>query len=565
VKALIAALSAWLVLAGLSWILATTAGQDMNRTLSLCGLYLLPAMAVMYTVKYATEAPEVRFASTTIPSLMVMAWIIVLILAQGRAETNPAEAIDLGVAFGFAAILAAIMLVKTRAFPEWHTVRAVGVNFAIPAITGAVLVWTYEHNTKAIASRAEARWAQIGMPLDEFEKSIRASQENAGSQALRRALREEVGSHFYRDDTAMGAQEPDIPASKVAEHLFEQAHELLNQNLPASDDVELSPQQISVIQSMAPALEENYRRILASAPPTWNSDPHDGYSISVPNFLGLRKFAQVTAADALCRFAAGDSEAAAQAVDAGLRVSDGLRREPTLVSLMLGVSVDALLAAKQVRLPAEQDGLEKVARDTSILRTELLRRLQMEGWASLRFSDQIVDDVTRTQTGLDFLPRWAQLRLSAPIARRQSALASLNGAGHAAIQKSVDTFADPEFGARADEAISRANPCILDSNVIRAAMRIHVTLLLREQAALIREVRTRLAAGLPVESRDSVVLPNLRWELKADLDKKTVSTRLDHAPEWITNHTVAPDDFWILPLDGSVAWQFHRPKNTTSR
>jgi hypothetical protein len=102
-------------------------------------------------------------------------------------------------------------------------------------------------------------------------------------------------------------------------------------------------------------------------------------------------------------------------------------------------------------------------------------------------------------------------------------------------------------------------PSIMEPNTVRAIMRIHATLLLREQIELIRDTRARLAAGRPVESRDSGVLPGVRWELIANAEKGTVATRLAGAPEWIVKKVVAPDEFWMLPLDGSVAWQFRRP------
>jgi hypothetical protein len=110
------------------------------------------------------------------------------------------------------------------------------------------------------------------------------------------------------------------------------------------------------------------------------------------------------------------------------------------------------------------------------------------------------------------------------------------------------------------------NPTMCEQNVNRSAMRMHAVLLLREQTELIRLARARLAAGLPVESRDSIVFPAARWELTADAQKNSVTTRLINAPEWIIKNTITGKgtDFWLLPLDGSVAWQFRSPARTTS-
>jgi hypothetical protein len=83
---------------------------------------------------------------------------------------------------------------------------------------------------------------------------------------------------------------------------------------------------------------------------------------------------------------------------------------------------------------------------------------------------------------------------------------------------------------RLHETVSTANPSAMDVNFVRASMRIHAMLLLREQTELIRNARASLAAGRPVESHDSAVLPGLRWELTADAEKNTVATRLAGAP-----------------------------------
>jgi hypothetical protein len=46
------------------------------------------------------------------------------------------------------------------------------------------------------------------------------------------------------------------------------------------------------------------------------------------------------------------------------------------------------------------------------------------------------------------------------------------------------------------------------------------------------------------------------------VEKNNLATRLAGAPDWLV--TVAPPAFWELPLDGSVAWQFHTPATTAS-
>ena len=212
-------------------------------------------------------------------------------------------------------------------------------------------------------------------------------------------------------------------------------------------------------------------------------------------------FSQLVAADARRRLFAGDEEGAARAVAAGLRVREGLRHNPTLVSLMMDVAVGGLLAPQQVRLSASQDGLQSLARDVTSLRIELLNRLQIEAWACLHFAQEIAEDgETAVPPNANFLPQWAKRIVKGRLAHRQCAVAALNGAEHAAILKSPATLILPDFGMSLYEAVSDANPSTMDLNSCRAAMRIHATLLLREQTELIRDARARIAAGHPVES-----------------------------------------------------------------
>jgi hypothetical protein len=227
--------------------------------------------------------------------------------------------------------------------------------------------------------------------MADLEKTLAPSHENAGSAVVRQVLREQVSSRFYRDGTAAAEREPAIERSKATLDLLGPAWDILSAKLPPSDDLDLSAQSVAAIEPLAPALEADYRRILATEPPTWASNPRDGYLISAPNFIGVRMFSQLAAADAMRRLSAGDQDGAARALAAGLRVREGLRQNPTLLSLMIDVALDGMLWPKQVRLPAVEGGLDSVARDVSSLRTEFLRRLQIEAWLCLRFADQSAD------------------------------------------------------------------------------------------------------------------------------------------------------------------------------
>ncbi len=568
-KTVFGALVLWLVLGFLSWLLATAWDADMTQPLALGTLLTLPAVAVWLTARTATTLSErwawrVAFWAVTIAS-----WVALLVIAQGRAEAHASEGWHLMLAFRIAALVAVGLALQKRSRPTWRAIREVTAVAATFVFTGGAILWCYDARTRAVAAQAEARWTEIGLPMAELEKTFTVEQENAGSEVVRQVLREHVGSRFYKEGTSAAEREPAIVRSPEIEQIMKKAIDIQSTRLPLSDDFDLSAQPVAAIEPLGAALEADYRRILAVEPPAWACDPRDGWSMNAPNFLGIRKFSQLAAADALRRLAAGDQEGAARALAAGLHLREGLRQNPTLVSLMVDVSVDGLLSAEQVRLPAAQNGLQSITQDVISLRAEFLKRLQIEGWLCLRFADQYADPYTDRALNPPFNTRallhWGSQIANRTWVHRQCAFAALTGAEHAAIQKSSATLALADFGESLHEAVYRAHPSMIDMNVDRAAKRIHATLLLREQTELIRDARARLAAGHPVEAHDSVVLPGLRWELTADAEKSTVTTRLTGAPEWIVTNEVTGHDFWLLPLDGSAAWQFHQPARTTSR
>ena len=135
--------------------------------------------------------------------------------------------------------------------------------------------------------------------MAEFEKTLVPSRENTGSDTARQTLRELVSTRFYKEGTRAANWEAAVTRSKETQEIIEQACTVIGAKLPPSDDVDLSAQPIAAIEPIAPALDAAYARILATEPPVWACNPADGYSISVPNFLGIRMFSQLTAADAM--------------------------------------------------------------------------------------------------------------------------------------------------------------------------------------------------------------------------------------------------------------------------
>jgi hypothetical protein len=261
----------------------------------------------------------------------------------------------------------------------------------------------------------------------------------------------------------------------------------------------------------------------------------------------------------------GNQAGAARAISAGLRFQERLRQNPALGSLMVGVWAEGLFAGQQVRLPAPENGMQKIAQDLASMRAEFLRRLQIESWILLRVVPDMTDGQLSAPCKVTFLPKWVSRMINRPYVQRSCAIAALNGAEHTAIHQSPATLELPDFGEELQDAVSDKNRTPMENNTTRALMRIHATILLREQTELIREARARLAEGRPLESRASVALPHAHWELVADEGKNTVATRLVGAPEWVVNNVVVGRNFWALPLDGSMAWQFRAPARAASR
>ncbi len=452
-KPLIRSFPLWVVLAGLWWLFAASAENDVTRLMVVWGLFLVP-LAVWLTARAAAVLAKHWFWRIGFWTVTIAGWVALLVIAEGRVESHPGERQNFLLAFGLAGLAAAWLTVKAPSRPTRRVLRDATAGVAVLALAGGAFLWRYDAKTRSIAARAEERWAEIGLPMAEFEKTLAPHRENAGSEVVRQVLRELVSARFYKDGTSAAEREPALERSEATSDLVTRACDIIFAERPTSDDLDLSSQPVGAIKPVGPALKAAYDRILAAEPPTWDSDPFDGYLISVPNFVGIRMFSQLTAADAMRRLSEGDQEGASRALAAGLRVGGSLRQNPTLVSLMLHVAVEALLTSKQVRLPATEDGLRAVAREVITLPGELCGRLQLESWACLRFAHQIGDDQTVVPSSFNALPKWARRITNRLHARRQFAVAACNGAEHIVIRKSPATLALPDFGLSLHEAVS---------------------------------------------------------------------------------------------------------------
>ncbi len=381
---------------------------------------------------------------------------------------------------------------------------------------------------------------------------------------MREAFREFAKSHFYREGTADEERETAIAHSGNEDIHFSTIANWAGFNGTASDEFALPQDKlaqhgdlVAILEPITQTLDKTYRRILDAEPAVWAANPQDGLFIAAPNFLGIRRFCQLASTDAMRRFATGDYEGAARAIAAAKRITEKLTEHPALVSLMIRVATDALLAGVSARLP-ESEGWAVIAEDVSLKRKQFLNCIQIESWLGLRKPEQFFEPDNLILPDFDTPPTWVRRIANRFSGQRDAATRALNLAEHAAICSSEATLQLPDLGSSSHEAISKSRPTAYEIEVPRAMMRIHATLLLREQTEIIRHARARLAAGLSVESRNSVVLPATRWEVTADAQKNSVTTRLINAPKWITENRVTGDsaDFWHIPIDGSAAWQF---------
>lgn len=465
-------------------------------------------------------------------------------------------ALLLVVATGCWVVVAAALADRERLLPRRLFAEAAAA-LVLLAVGAFGVGWLFAWQTRQIARKADARWTAIGLPMAEFEASLASGPENEGSQVVRQVLQQEVGMQFYREEPTA-----DSSGSRAeSEELYREALQILQVALPPGDEVDLPAQDSSVLARAASDLKAEYRRIAREAPPRWATDPHDGTAQRLPNFVALRKFTQIASADTLVRLSSGDLDGAAAALAAGQRLRDGLWENPTLVSLLLGVAVDGLLASKQVRLPAAEDDFSLLTHDAEQLRTEFVRRLQVQAWAQLRYPG--MDSQGAIETRL--VPPWLLQRVNRLLSRRQSAYSALNGALHANITKSPGTLKRPDLGEAEHEAIATAHRFAGDMNPNRAFCRLNATLLLREQVALIRRARAECLTGSFTATHRSVVIPGLKWEIVLDREASMVRTRLVNPPAWVLRPDVTgPPSFWVLPIDGSVGWKLRLSTRTAA-
>lgn len=455
---------------------------------------------------------------------------------------------------------------------------------AISMVVGILgLVW---FNLRASKVQAEGlkSWTEIGRPMDVFVKTLKPTMENDSFKALLADLKPYGITCLYKpsplqnkDNSSTGDNSGETFCCSP------DALELINYAASSSDSVSIPPgdKYAASMAQRADELLEIYQKILSRPAPVWEANPNDGPEMAVPNFLILRKIAQTMKVDAIVRVSRGDREGAAAALRACDRLSESLRDpstdSPELVSFMIRVAIDALMASEYARMPEQPGDWEQLQKDIVKSRATFKNLLQRDSLKINNLSDRYLQAAF---AGLDEtiifppftinLPRWFKLRfLVRPFQQLESGYVSKYLTTMIAYWDHQDLRSAPDFGddfsfdLRRKTYLMSIFPLDPIPRVDRAISRLNVVLLLREQSLMIRHVRAQMATGQLAEKTEhpSLVIPGAKWEVAADTAARTASLKLTPIPGWADYKisSVIDSEFFILPLDGSRSWKFDLP------
>ena len=129
--------------------------------------------------------------------------------------------------------------------------------------------------------------------------------------------------------------------------------------------------------------EEHLRRILEIDTPEWERDLESREMNGIPNLLGLLHINRVLTAWALDELREGRPEEALAIADAAWRLSSGLRREPHLVTRLIGIAQERYLVSLVLRVEeAPAHWLKRVA--STKHERALENSIQLEIWLLAR-------------------------------------------------------------------------------------------------------------------------------------------------------------------------------------
>ena len=566
-------LATWGALAGSVCLLWS--GPDLAHALWLWGLiFALPPLAACCgwraVLAGARSARWLRviFWTGTLPGAA-----LTLVLMQGLGEKLQTPSQQQLLLFASALPALALALIFARETLAGN-LKTAGFGWALDILGGTACVallavssyFVWEKTClDPLRRKAGARWAEVGSPMDGFEKNVQPVAENESLRELMHDLSPLGVSTFYKTGSGDGRITAGNALNVPAEII-----DGIGQD--PGDSVKVSAKAGAILDANKEAFDRIYSGLLRRDPPVWEINITDASSHStlVPNYLATRMLAQWIIVDGYHRLQQGDEKGAEQAAQAGSRMIRDLRQQPILVSNMIYTAVEALFADLQARLPEDPGAIGQLAADVNAERLQFRKTLQAEAWAVSHFIDNPqpqADDMKAFLAADQPWPKWLRKPLLPlychTILRREIYKAWLVEADLVKIcdrAPALPDFGEQEMTAACDRAQSLFTP-----NVLRAWLRLNTALVLREQAEMIRIARAQMEAGKSGDlgTHDSVVIPGVKWLLRGDASANTLTVKLTPIPQWLAENPVAGYHFWLLPLDGSEPWPLRPPQKVS--
>jgi len=412
--------------------------------------------------------------------------------------------------------------------------------------------------------------------MPQFEKRLKHVTENESLRALTFDLEPFGVKSLYK--AREGEQNPN--SINVPKQITDTVDPL---NSPRADQVNLVGRDFSYLDQHAADLDRLYKGLLRRETAVWNFVPQDGMTLRVPSYLAARSISQVIWVDALNKLERGDQKGAADAVAASLKMTSNLNDQPILVSQMIRVAIDALYAPVIARLSEDPKAFKELAADVNAKREMWREAIQTETWAIQRvvsYAGMKPEDFSRFYRNaspirkiyISFVQSFEQFDCSRFVS---------GAADQIRISECVRHLALSDLGAREmSQTCSRYVPILTNTpnfgsfsdvfrpNWSRSWMRLNATLLLREQAELIRSVRAQVQLGKSgnLGEIESIVIPGAKWQITGDANANSVWLKLTPIPTWTENRDIIDENFFLLPLDGSKSWKCRaRPMALTAR
>jgi hypothetical protein len=440
-----------------------------------------------------------------------------------------------------------------------------GTGCMVVLLVAGYFVWLKGY-VEPLRQKAEARWAEIGRPMVEFEKSIRPAKENESLRALTRDLKPFGVVTLYKAGSG-GGRVTEVNAMGTPKEAIEIIGAVADEK---GDSIKLPAGAAAVLDSRANDFDRVYNGVLEREPVVWEMDPAVGPQVLVPNYLSERYLAQWIVADAYRRLEKGDQKRAADAVAAEMRMIQNMGKQPVLVSLMIDISIESLFAPAIARLPEGPNEMQQLAEEVDEKRAKFQETAQGDAWGLMYAFEKAhlgPDDVRSALGGAqhvfpDCLDRLLLPTYCRAVFREECSKAWLYETDVVEIAGRARELASSDLGEREMDEAAERHPSVFSPNLSRGWLRLNCALLVREQAEMIRAARSEMESGRAgkLGEHPSVVIPGAKWEMTGDAISHSVTLKLTPLPSW-TGTDVAGKDFWLLPLDGSKGWKVETKGN----